>query len=129
MSRLIAAGAVVYDQLDFYSPSNFIIRASGVVIANLTASLFVNNGSLSWPLVDGALVPDSSVTAGSIYLNEISNFNGYYNLRFWPHQIGFWRLIIVHNALSQEIIKEYDVLATGALKPTSSAGLNASFVR
>lgn len=127
MSRLIAAGAVVYEQLDFYNPPT--TRATGVVPANLTLTLFVNNQVLSWPLEDGSAIADSSVSAGSVYFNEISGSDGYYNIRFFPHQIGFWRMIIRHNALSQEVIKEFDVIASGSLKPTSSAGLNASFVQ
>lgn len=127
MSRLIAAGAVVYDQLDFYSSPG--IRATGVVLANLSSTLFVNNGLLSWPLEDGAAVVDSSVSAGSIYFNAISGSSGYYSIRFFPHQIGFWRLIIKHSALNQEIVKEYDIIAAGSLSPTSTSGLNASFVR
>jgi hypothetical protein len=127
MSRLLAAGAVVYEQLDFYNPPT--VRAIGVVPANLTLILFLNNQLLSWPLEDGSAIADSSISAGSIYFNEISGSNGYYSVRFYPHQIGFWRMIIKHNALSQEIIKEFDIIASGSLKPTSSTGLNASFVQ
>jgi hypothetical protein len=127
MSRLLAAGAVVYEQLDFYNPPT--VRATNVVLANLTLTLFVNNQLLSWPLVDGSVVADSSISSGSIYFNAISSSLGYYSIRFYPHQIGFWRLIIRHNAFSQEIIKEFDVIASGSLKPTSSTGLNASFVQ
>lgn len=127
MSRLIAAGAVVYGQLDFFNPPT--VRATGVVTANLTSTLFVNNQLLSWPLTDGTTIADSSVSAGSIYFNGIAGSPGYYAIRFFPHLVGFWRLIIKHNALSQEIIKEFDIIASGSLKPTSSAGLNASFVQ
>jgi hypothetical protein len=127
MSRLLAAGAVVYEQLDFYNPPT--VRATSVVLANLTLTLFVNNQLLSWPLVDGSAVADSSISAGSVYFNPISSSSGYYSIRFYPHQIGFWRLVIRHNAFSQEIIKEFDIIASGSLKPTSSTGLNASFVQ
>jgi len=129
MSRLIAAGSVIYDQPDFYSPSGTINRISGIVVANLSLTLFVNNGLLGWPLVDGTTIPDSSIASGSVYFNEIPGSNGYYSLRFYPHQIGFWRFIVVHSAFSIEVIKEFDVIAAGSLKPTSSSGLNASFVR
>jgi hypothetical protein len=127
MSRLIAAGAVVYDQPDFYSSPG--TRATGVVLANLSLTLFVNNGLLSWPLEDGSAIADSSITAGSVYFNEISGSNGYYNVRFFPHQIGYWKLVLKHNALNQEVVKEYDIIASGSLSPTSTSGLNASFVR
>ena len=69
MSRLIAAGAVVYDQPDFYSSPG--TRATGVVLANLSLTLFVNNGLLSWPLEDGSAIADSSITA-SDWVLEIS---------------------------------------------------------
>jgi len=127
MSRLLAAGVVVYEQLDFYNPPT--VRATGVVPANLTLKLFLNNQLLGWPLEDGSAIADSSISAGSIYFNEISGSNGYYSIRFWPHQIGFWRVIIKHAALSQEVIKEFDIIASGSLKPSSSTGLNASFVQ
>jgi len=127
MSRLLAAGAVVYEQLDFYNPPT--MRATGVVPANLTLTLFLNNQLLSWPLEDGSVVADSSISAGSVYFNEISGSPGYYSVRFFPHQIGYWRLIIRHSAFSQEEKKEFDIIASGSLKPTSAAGLNASFVQ
>ena len=127
MSRLIAAGTVVYDQPDFFNPPG--VRAVGVVPANLSLTLFLNNGLLSWPLIDGSAVADSSVSSGSIYFNEISGSNGYYSIRFFPHQIGFWRLIIKHSAFNQEVIKKYDIIASGSLSPTGTSGLNAAFVR
>jgi hypothetical protein len=129
MSRLLAAGTVIYDQLDFYSPSSTINRINGIVVANLSLLVFVNNGLTSWPLADGTSIPDSSISSGSIYFNEIAGSDGYYNLRYFPNQIGFWRMIVIHSAYSIEIVKEYDIIASGSLKPTSGTGLNASFVR
>lgn len=129
MSRLIAAGAVIYEQLDFYYPPSSITRPTGIVSANLSSTLFVNNGILSWPLVDGSLVADSSISAGSLYFNTISGAAGFYSLRFFPHMVGFWRIIIKHASYSIEIIKDYDVVPSGSFKPSGSSGLNASFVR
>lgn len=125
MSRLISAGTIVYDQVDFYYPSGTIIRPTGIVPANLAATIFLNNGLVSWPLVDGTLVPDSSVAAGTIYFNSVLGVGGFYSVRFFPHQIGYWRVVLRHNSYGIELVKNYDVVPA---RQTAS-GLNATFVK
>jgi len=127
MSRIVTAGSVIYEQLDFYYPINSIIRSVGIVPANLTCTVFVNNGVLNWPLIDGTGIVDSSISSGSIYFNEIAN--GFYSLRFFPHMVGFWRIITKHASYSIELIKDYDIVPSGSFKSTGSSGLNATFVR
>jgi hypothetical protein len=129
MSRLVAAGAVIHDQLDFFLPLTSINRLTGVVVANLTFSQFVNSSELAWPLADGSAVADSSISSGTVYFHEISGNPGFYSIRFLPDRIGFWRLIFRNASIGAEPIKEFDVVASGSLKPTSSSGLVASFVQ
>jgi hypothetical protein len=127
MSRLITAGSITYEQLDFYYPPNSAMRPIGIVLANLTCVAFINNGILSWPMIDGTSVPDSSVSPGFLYFNSIAD--GFYGLRFFPHMIGFWRIVVKHASYNIEITKDYDIIPNGSFKPVGSSGLNASFVR
>lgn len=128
MSRLVSAGVLVLDQPDFYFPAGSINRVAGVVVANLQSQLFVNNQAVSWPLVDGTAVPDSSVSSGQVYFNGLPTA-GFYSLRVFFDRVGFWRLILVHPGLGVEIIREYDVVPAGAFKPGASGGLSASFTK
>ena len=128
MSRLVAAGAVIHDQLDFFQPLTSINRLTGIVVANLAFTQFVNSSVLAWTLADGSSVADSSISSGTAYFHEISGSPGFYSVRFMPDRVGFWRLIFRNASIGVEIIKEYDVVAAGSLKPTSSSGLVASFV-
>lgn len=124
MSRVIIAGSVAYEQLDFYYPLGSVTRPSGVILSDLTCTSFVNNGSLNWSIVTGVNVPDSSVSSGSFYFNSISS--GFYGIRFFPHMTGFWRVVIKHTGYNIEIVKDYDVIPS---RLNGSSGLNASFVR
>ena len=123
MSRIVTAGAVVRDQLDFYSSG--ITRASGVTLATLSCVIFYNNTNLGWTLADGTLVSDINVAAGTIYFNEIAGSPSYYTVRFYPDRTGFWRLIFTNLAPSAQPILEFDVIVA---QPGPS-GLNASFLR
>lgn len=128
MSRLLNAGSIVYDQLDWFNPNNSINRAPGLTIAAISFLGFVNNSVLIWNFADGTSVLDSSISAGTIYFNEITSQPGYYQIRFYPDRVGIWRLTFRQIALQTEIIKEYDILPVGTLKPgTTSAGLIPSF--
>jgi hypothetical protein len=130
MSRLVAAGAIVRSQLDFYSPPNSITRVNGVTIASLGAAIFVNNSQLNWPLADGAAVMDSNVSAGYVYFNEIASSPSYYSVRFFPDRVGFWRLIFTNLSYSIQPILEFDVVPSGTFQQgVISSGLNAAFVR
>jgi hypothetical protein len=99
------------------------------VVANFIFTQFVNGALLPWTLADGSSVPDASISSGTVYLHEISGSPGFYSLRFLPDRIGFWKLILKNGGLGIEVVKDYDVLASGSLKPGSSSGLVASFVK
>lgn len=118
MGRTINSGCLVRTQADFYFPIGSFYRSVGIGIASLTSYLFLNNQLVSWDLSDGTSVPDSSISPGSIYFNEISNSPGFYSVRFLPNQVGFWRLILKNNSIYSESISEYDVV----ISPDSSNG-------
>lgn len=126
MSRALPAACLIRDQLDIFSPADSITRATGIITSDLSVTLFLNNVKVNWSLMDGTSVSDSSISAGSIYFNPISGSSGYYAIRFFPDRVGFWRLVVRHASLSQEVIKEYDVVAAST---SSTSGLNASFVK
>jgi hypothetical protein len=131
MGRLVSAGAIVYDQLDFYNPPGGIVRATGITLANLAPKLFYNNVPQAWPFQDGTLVPDSSVASGTVYFYELAApWLTYYSVRFFPDRVGYWRLIFTNVGLGVELIRDYDVVPAGALASSGpSGGLNASFVK
>lgn len=126
MGRLVSAGALVYDQLDFYLPAGSINRPSGVVVGNLSLTVFADNAVMTWPLADGSAVADSSISAGTVYFNEIAGAPGYYSVRFFPDRVAQWRLVFVNAGLSAEVRRDYTALPPGVLRP-GTGGLNASF--
>ena len=69
MTNDIVTCRVAFDQLDYYIGS---VRYTNINVSNLSSILFVNNVPINWPLCDGSLVPDSSVSSGHIYFNQIS---------------------------------------------------------
>ncbi len=130
MGRIVSAGAVIASQLDFFISAGSISRVVGIPVANLSLKVFFNNALLSWTLADGTLVSDSSISAGTVYFNEVSGSSGYYSLRTFFDRVGFWRLIVVNASLSVETIIEYDVLPAGAFSSGSGGGgLIASFTK
>jgi len=126
MGRFVSAGILVRDQVDFYIPGGGFNRISGVVVAQLTLFAFADNGLLTWPLADGTNVPDSSISAGTIYFNEIYGSPGFYSIRFFPDRIGYWRVVLRNDSLITEVIRDFDIVPAGPIGPPN--GLNASFL-
>ncbi len=122
MGRLISAGALAYEQLDFFFPVGTSRRFTGISASDLQMWLFVNNQILSWPLVDGSSVVDSSIVSGKVYFNEIAGSPGFYSLRFFPDRVGFFRMAFLNPSISVEVSKEFDVVPPGVLRP-STGGL------
>lgn len=122
MARTITAGKLAFDQLDFITPGT-IQRVSGIQVGDLYALLFWNGSVTSWVLTDGSFVQDCSIAAGSIYLNEVIGATKYYLIRFLPDKTGYWRLVVRHEGMGVEQVRDFDAVAAG---PTFS-GLNATF--
>jgi hypothetical protein len=127
MGRLLSAGSLVRDQIDLYLPSGSINRIQGYALSGLSLALFFNNSPVAWPLADGTLVPDSSVSAGTVYFNEIQGSPGFYSVRFFPDAVGFWRIVLTAAPLQTERVLSYDVAPAGSFK-SGQGGLIASFV-
>lgn len=125
MSRSISAAALVRDQIDLYTPPGSIIRATGITVADVSVIVFANNALLAWTLLDGSAVPDSSISAGSVYFNEISGSPGFYSVRFYPDRTGFWKLVYSVPSITAEVVREFDIVPQSAF--ATANGLNASF--
>ena len=123
MSRAIPSGVLFRGQVDFYISSS--VRATGIVSTDLTSNLFFNNSLLSWPLMNGTSVQDSSISSGNIYFHEIVGFTGFYSVRLFPNAIGFWRLVLNNPTLLEEDVLEFDVFSATANSPS----LIASFTK
>jgi hypothetical protein len=126
MGRQVPAGQLIRDQIDLYMPAGSINRVVGESFGNIQLIVFADNGVLAWPLADGTTVPDSMVSAGTVYFNQIVGAPGYYAIRFFPDRCGWWRLVFREPTLVQEVIRSYDV--TAATPGPASNELNASFV-
>jgi hypothetical protein len=128
MSRLVSAGALVRDQLDLFVP-NTGTRAVGVQAVAMSVRVFVNNSTMPWVLADGTTVPDSSASAGTVFVNEIHDSPGFYSVRFFPDRVGYWRVVVSIPSLSAEVSKDFDVVVAGYFgsAPSGSGGLTASF--
>lgn len=125
MSRLIEAGEIVFDQLDFYQ-SVFPNRIEDIPVSSLEFKVFNNNMLMPWTFVDGTNVQDGQIAANVLYFNQISGNPGYYQIRFFPDRIGFWRVIVKYPTFSIEIIREYDAKPNSSVCDTGG-GLQASF--
>lgn len=121
MGRLISAGSICYDQLDFFSPVPPFARMMGAASSDLSVRLFVNNAIVSWPIASGVSVLDSSVASGKVYFSEIPGNPGFYSIRFFPDRVGFWRIVFTHVALGVEEIREYDAFPPGVLRPSTGS--------
>jgi hypothetical protein len=111
--------------LDFYSPPNSYVRLPGVTVGSLSASLFLNNVLVPWPLLDGSSVPDSALSAGSVLFNEIQGAPGFYSVRFFPDRTGYWRVVVSHPACGEQAL-DYDVTPAGSFSP-AQGGVTATF--
>lgn len=123
-NRSVQAGLVVFEQVDLYLPDD-VTRATGVVPAGLTAKLHLGSTDTAWPVVSGVGVTDVQVAAGKLYWQEFES--GYYSIRFFPNQVGMWRLLLTWNAGPKTFSYTYDVTAKPAFP--GALGLKASFVK
>jgi len=123
--RVVQANQVVLDQVDFFQ-SNGFTRVVGLVPASLVSQIFYNNVLQPWPLVSGLGVMDAQVVSGWIYFNEVAGAPGFYNVRFRPNALGYWRNILTYPAGQQMGAQDYDVVQSA---PAMEQGLNASFIK
>ncbi len=125
MERSIPSGSLIYDQLGFFNPIGSFNRISGLTNSDVSLVLFFNNTVLSWDLLNGTSVQDSSISSGSVYFNEITGNLGYYSVRFFPNRTGNWKLSFkINSPIVYESILSYDIIPQNNVV---SSGLNASF--
>lgn len=129
MSRIVAAGSLVFDQVDVFLPGPGENRVTGLDTGAVTFSVFVNNVVLPWPLSEGAGVADISVSAGAVYFNEIAGSPGFYSSRFFPDRTGFWKLVYRFDSIGTEVSREIEVAPAGLFEPAPKGALQASFTR
>ena len=129
MSRLVAAGSLIFDQVDVFLPGVGENRATGIDTSAITFSAFVNNVALPWPLVEGLDVSDASVSSGAFYFNEIPGSPGFYSVRFFPDRTGFWKLVYRFDSLGTEVSRDIEVAPAGLFEPAPKGALQASFVK
>ena len=123
--RLVQNNQVVLDQADFFQTDGFT-RVTGLTISDLVLDLFFQNVPQPWPLVSGLGVTDAQIASGKVYFHEVPGKPGYYNVRFRPNAVGYWRLILSYTVGTQIMGQDYDVTPQTT---STDAGLKASFVK
>jgi hypothetical protein len=123
--RLVQVNQVVLDQVDYFQTDGFT-RVVGLGTAQLVSKIFFNNVLQPWPLVSGLSVPDAQVVSGKIYFNEIPGTPGFYNVRFRPNAVGYWRNVLTYPTGTQEAAQDFDVVSSPL---SAEGGLNASFIK
>lgn len=122
--REVYSNQTVLDQVDYFQLDGFT-RVFGLLVSDLQEVLFVNNTPVGWPLVNGTVITDAQIVSGKVYFHEIPTQPGYYNVRFRPNQVGYWRLTLSYAAGTQIMAQDYDVLSEPVRQAT---GLKPSFV-
>lgn len=123
--RIVQANQVVLDQVDFFLGDGFT-RATGLLPGDLVSQIFYNNIIQPWPLVTGTGVTDAQVASGKVYFEEIPGNPGFYNVRFRPNALGFWRNLLTYPPGLQISAQDFDVVLAG---PVTEQGLTASFIK
>ena len=123
--RIVQQNQVVYDHVDFFQPDGFT-RVTGLTFSTVSLNVFFENVPQPWFLVNGIGVSDAQVAAGSVYFNEIPTNPGYYNIRWRPNAVGYWRLLITYTPGQQIEAQDYDVIQG---LPVVESGLSASFIK
>lgn len=123
--RLVQQNQVVLDQADFFQSDGFS-RVVGLTPSNLVSQVFFNNLLQPWPLVSGLGINDPNISSGKLYFNEVPGSPGFYNVRFRPNAIGYWRVLLTYSVVPQIVAQDYDVTGSVALV---EQGLSASFIK
>jgi hypothetical protein len=123
--RIVQQNQVVYDQVDFFQSDGFT-RVTGLTYTGVVLNAFFENVAQPWPLANGLTVTDAQVASGYVYFNEVPGSPGYYNIRWRPNAIGYWRLLITYVPGQQIEAQDYDVISSA---PAIEGGLSASFIK
>jgi hypothetical protein len=123
--RLVRNNETVLDQADFFGSGGYT-RVTGLTTTTVGCVLFFNNVAMPWTLVTGAGVSDGQVAAGKVYWVEIPGSPGYYNVRFRPNAVGYWRLLLSYPEGTQTVAHDFDVMS---IPTNSDQGLVTSFIK
>ena len=123
--RLVRNNEVVLDQADYFASDGFT-RVTGLTVTQLQCVIFFNNAVQPWIFQSGANITDAQIASGKVYWVEVPGSPGYYNVRFRPNAVGYWRLLITYTAGDQIMGQDYDV--TGA-PANVDVGLHSAFVK
>ena len=123
--RIVQANQVVLDQVDFFEPDGFT-RVIGLTVGDLINEIFVQNVRQPWTLVNGVGVTDAQVGSGTVYFNQIPGQPGFYNVRFRPNAVGFWRNLLTYTVGTQISAQDFDVVQSA---PLLESGLKSSFIK
>lgn len=124
--RLVQINQTILDQADFFQLDGYT-RVVGLTVADLTSQVFYNNILMPWPLTNGTPVSNQQVTAGFLYVNEITGAPGNYSVRFRPNAAGYWRINLTYPAGTQILIQDFDVTAEPL--QLTGGGMKASFTK
>jgi len=122
--RVVQANEVVLDQADFFAGDGFT-RVVGLIPSDLVSTIFYENEAQPWPLLSGVGVTDEQVVSGNVYVHEVPGQPGYYNVRFRPNTLGYWRNLLSYPAGKQVLAQDFDVKQS---LPTGTGGLSASLI-
>ncbi len=123
--RVVQQNQVVYGQVDFFQSDGFT-RITGLTASTVGFGIFFGNAVQPWILVNGLTTLDATIASGQVYFNEIPGSPGYYNVRWRPSGLGYWRLVFTYTTGQQIVAQDFDVIASPPPVPT---GLSASFIR
>jgi len=123
--RIVQANQVVLDQVDFFLSDGYT-RVTGLIPSSLVSQIFYSNLLQPWPLISGIGVTDAQVVSGNIYFNEIAGHPGFYNVRFRPNSLGFWRNLLSYPSGQQISAQDFDVVQG---VPVMESGIHASFIK
>jgi hypothetical protein len=123
-AREVPAGKMVFEQVDLFLGDGET-RSPGVLVAGLQVAVHAGPTVLSWPIVTGVSIPDVRVSAGKVYWAEFAA--GFYSIRFFPHIVGLWRVILTYPAHNQVLSYTYNVVTKNNSSP--GVGFKASFTR
>lgn len=121
-NRQVQANQVAFDQIDIFQ-ADFYTRVPGLSHSDVVLTLTLNNEPVSWPLVDGSAVQNSTISSGRVYWGVLPS--GAYGVRFFPNSYGLWTLSIGYTGSPLQLtILSLDVVnfATG-----SDSGLSVGF--
>lgn len=106
MSRVVKSSELIFDQISVYD--NVGDRIEDLTDSDFTLVSFRNNQPQSWTMADGSSVSNGSISSGVVYFNQVSANPGYYSVRLFLPNTGFWTFYLKHAASGVEYMLSYD---------------------